>query len=302
MKPFQSGFGQSGTWVQRLALPVGVLFLGAGCAAAPKHGPATPSPAAGPSPAETPLSPDAQRDVKYALSGRHQYAVYRRDSIAVQMPSGEFQVQNLGRTAFLTITLVPAGADARAVVTLDSIRPDPDLYIPATALDSAAGTQWTGRLLSSGRWADLMATQRSRLGDQVGSELQTLFPILPPGGVRLGAQWSDSSTRRLKIGTIEATEAGETRYGAVGSESYDGASSLRIEGARTATLTGAGDASGPALAGTATDSMTYHVGVDGRVLGGSGTETADLTLTVMSVGQAVPARQISHFHFDAIGR
>jgi hypothetical protein len=200
------------------------------------------------------------------------------------------------------LILVPNGSEARLAVTLDSIRPDPDVYIPPASLDSARQTQWTGRFLQDGRLLDLVATQQSWLGEQVGSQLSLLFPILPAEGVRVGATWSDSSTRRIKVGAIETAETGRTQYTAAAAVSYAGVSAIRIESTLSATLWGAGNELGQELSGTATDSMVYHMGVDGRMLGGSGTESADMTITVTAVGQMVPAHQFSRFSFEAIGQ
>ena len=278
----------------------GFLLVAIACSQASAPHPPTPAPT--PTPSGNEPKPETERGIGYALSARMRYTFYRRDSVVIQMPSGEVQLQNTGRTAFLSLTLVPNGSEARLAVTLDSIRPDPDVYIPPASLDSATRTQWTGRFLRDGRLSDLVATQKSWLGEQVGDQLSVVFPILPPEGVRVGAIWSDSSTRRLKVGAIETTETGLTQYAAPAAESYAGVSAIRIESTLNATLWGAGNELGQELSGTSSDWVVYHMALDGRMLGGSGTESADMTITVTDVGQVVPTRKFSRFSFEAIGQ
>jgi hypothetical protein len=236
--------------------------------------------------------------IRYGTSGTARYALYRRDSVTVKMPSGESQVQNFGKTAYVTITLAPATPpDAQISIRLDSLRPDPDWVVPTAALDSAVGTVWTGRRLPNGRLVDLSPDRNSFVASQLRSQLNLLYPVLPPTGGRANAEWTDSSTNPITANAFEVKETATTRSHAEPVAGRAAGAALRITSLRNATFEGSGNQFGQELqlTGTSSDSLRYLLAPEGRVLSLDGTESTDMTITVPSVGQTVPAEQHAHF-------
>ncbi len=224
------------------------------------------------------------------------YALYRRDSVAVQMPTGEAQVQTVGRTTYLSLTSTGQGPEYGLTITVDSIRLDDDAVFPQMMIDSALGARWLGRLLSNGRLAGLSTGNTSAVAQQLQSQFRLLFPVLPAAGARDADAWIDTSSTTIRAYTFDATEDAVTHYRA-SRQDASGRSALRIESSRDGRIAGSGSQFGQAmtLAGTVAGSITYLVGLDGLLLGVEGTETVDMTITVESVGQAVPAAQLARF-------
>ncbi len=239
-----------------------------------------------------PPAPGGEAGVRYRPAGTRRYALYRRDSVTVQIAGGEPQVQTVGHTAYLTIGFAATAAGTQIEITVDSIRLDADAAFPQIMVDSAVGTRWTGGFSPDGRLEHLVPSKSSLVGDQMRTQLNRLFPVLPAGGVRVGAEWTDSSSNPFKTSTFDATEQGATTYHATAQESRDGAAAIRIEGVRSATLAGTSNQFGQdlALSGTASTTVVYYLATAGRLLSAEGAESTDLSITVQSVGQTVPAK------------
>ena len=100
------------------------------------------------------------------------------------------------RSAYLSFQFSAAPTGSHAVITLDSIRLDPgqgSLPIPFDSIRAAEGARWTADLLPTGRLANVTASDSGVVASQMGGDLQLLFPVLPPGGARSGAEWTDTS-------------------------------------------------------------------------------------------------------------
>ena len=272
-------------------------FLVAGCShPAPQNGPA-PHPVPKPSVDPGPYRTDQPVEVRHHPPPTARYTLYRRDSVAVQMPTGEAQVQTLGRTIYLTFIATPTGNDYQITFTADSIRLDQDAVFPQAMIDSAVGTQWTGRLDASGRLGELESSKPSLVGEQLRSHIRALFPSLPAAGATEGQSWTDSTTSTVKATTFDATEEAISLYRATGHEEVGGHPALRIEATRASKLSGGGNQFGQTLSltGSGTTALVYDLGLNGVLLAVSGTEISELTITVEAVGQTVPAHQEARF-------
>ncbi len=222
------------------------------------------------------------------------YALGRRDSSNVTMPTGEQQVQLLGRTAFVTVTWVAADTATRISAAIDSVIPDSGVSFVKAALDSARGTRWSAIRLPTGRLTALTGSPRSMVGDQVRDELQLLFPILPVDGARPGAVWSDSITGPARVSAFEANETAT-----IASEASSGGSggAVAIATVRTRTANSQGTQFGQPITVHATgrDTLSYRLAQDGRVLSVSGVRFTDLVIDLPSIGQSVTAHESSAF-------
>ncbi len=227
-----------------------------------------------------------------AGSGILRYAMSRRDSIVATMPTGESQVTVLGRTAFLTLTWIAADSGTRLTATVDSVLADSAVPTPRALLDSARASRWTTLRLPNGRLTPLTGGARSLVSDQVRDQLGLLFPLLPAAGVRAGDTWSDTATAPGRVSFFEATEQGYSSYtaevGTVGG-------TLAVTAVRERSAAGEGTQFGQPItvSATGTDTLHYTLGTNAAVLLVTGWRETSVTVQLPSIGQTVPAQEIS---------
>jgi len=283
-----------------LSRRVSLILLAAACSSgtsstrppAPSGAPGTPPPGVDPI-RNTPTS-DAAINYPKAGGGLVRYSMARHDSLSAVMPTGEPQVQVVGRTAFVTVAWIAADTGTRVSVAIDSVRGDSGVAFVQAALDSARGTRWSGLRLPNGQLTALTGTPRSQVGDQIRDELQLLFPILPPEGARPGATWGDSVTGPVRVSAFEASETAvvASQAGAAGP-----AGGLDIGVVRSRSASGQGEQFGQPITvrATGSDTLSYRIASDGRVLSVSGVRSTALVIDLPSIGQSVPANERSAF-------
>jgi hypothetical protein len=239
---------------------------------------------------------EPQRELVYRYprsgTGISHYAFSQRDSVVATMPSGEEQVQVLGRTAYVTLTAIATDSGAYITATVDSVVPDSGLVLPAVVLDSARGTRWTALRPPIGGLSGVTGNRSSLLGDQVRDQLALLFPRLPPDGARPGGQWTDSTEAPARVSAFEALESTVT-----GSEAGQPGPGGELPILVTASRNAKGEATqfGQAITVTASgsDTLTYQFGPAGRILSADGRRWTSLVVELSAIGQSVPAREIS---------
>jgi hypothetical protein len=276
----------------KLALVVPAALALAGCSSATSGTgqPGGPTPEAGPS---TPGAP-APTGVIYRPVRDAAYMLQRHDSLTLQLPGGASQLQSIDRTAYLRVTLTPDTAGYQATIVLDSLQASAG-GVPAVvdSLTPARGTRWTATLTSEGRLSALMADRSTTLGDQVGSNLRSLFPGLPPGGVRVGMEWADTTEVPLRADAFEATERALTNYRAVESDDPRAKKAIKLESNGKYERTGKGKQFDQQLEMTAAGSRSavHYLSQDGVLVLAQGSDAGDMTITVPAVGQTVPVKQ-----------
>jgi hypothetical protein len=228
------------------------------------------------------------------------YALSRRDTVTATMPSGDTQVQVLGRTAFVTLSWVASDTGAKVTATIDSVVADSGLTGLFTMLDSARNARWEGFRGPGGHLTELAGGPKSLIGDQVRDQVRLLFPALPPDGAHPGAVWHDSTTATARVSAFDATETTQSDYRAESLLTPTGA--LPITALRMRTVTGEGTQFGQAMTVRATgrDSLEYQVTPDGRVLLVQGLRLTDLVVDVPDVGQSVPAHERTAFRMTLV--
>jgi hypothetical protein len=278
------------------------VFLGLACAP-PKPAPGgPPAPAPGPTPPGESPAPTNEKGIQLRTDGVYRYALGRRDSLVAQMPSGESQVQVTGQTAYVTISLQPTPSGTQFSAVLDSVRPDPDITIPSTQLDSAEKARWTSKLQPSGWLDSLKASKRSFLADEVRDQVNLLFPIVPTEGVRAGATWEATGSVPARLSVVDLTETVAASGSAGQVTSADGVRFVPVTVVRSTSGQGSSMQSAQPLdlSATGRDSLDYRLSSDGRVLAAEGTSSRTMTLTVRDVGQTVPVTQDSRVTFQLL--
>lgn len=266
---------------------------GLACSTAGGTTPAGPAPATSAgatAPAPAARAPAARRGaIVYQPMASTAYVVHRRDSVTVQLPNGLPQTQELSRTVFLTVGSA-AGSPMRVSITLDSLVVG-GVGANQAAADSARGTRWTGTLSPEGRLAGLTTDRASAVGQQLSGMLPTFFPILPAGGVRDGAVWTDTLSDTLRAMAFNVKEH------AIVSSRAASDNGIRIESTVSFTRAGGGSQFGQAVEvqSTGTRRITSRLRPDGVLAETTGTEASDMTLTIPAVGQSLPVKQSATF-------
>ena len=277
---------------------VAVLLLGASCSSGTNPPATQPPPTPPPStPSVDPIRVEPVRDlaIRYPRTGAgiSHYAFSRRDSVIATMPSGDTQVQILGRTAFVTLTWVAADTGTRPTATVDSTVADSGLTGITAMIDSARGSRWTALRRPWGEVTELAGGPRSLVADQIRDQLRLLFPLLPADGVHPGATWSDSTTAGARVSAFEATETALTASRSESMTTASGALPVVVVRTRSATAEGMQFGQPMTLRATGVDTLTYQLASDGRVLTAEGVRLTDLVVDLPSSGQSVPARERS---------
>jgi hypothetical protein len=241
------------------------------------------------------VEPGRAAAIRYpsAGGGIQHYVLLRRDSVVATMPTGDTQMQIVGRAAYVTITWIAADTGARVTALVDSVVADTGLINFGASIDSARGLRWTAFRLPNGRLTALSAGRGSLVGDQIRDQIQLIYPVLPAEGARPGASWTDSTTRPTRVSAFEAEETALTSNVAALAPSSAGILEIVTVRARTASGTGTQFNQSMTIQGTGADSLTYHLAADGRVLDVSGNRNTDLIVKLPSIGQSVPAHESS---------
>jgi hypothetical protein len=273
-----------------------VALAGCGAARSSDAGPEGPTPQpGGPNPGPPPpggggITYGAVRDAAYALE--------RHDSLTIQLPGGANQQQLIDRTAYLRVAIAPDTAGYVATIVLDSIQAAvggvpavPDSVIPAR------GTRWTASLTPEGRLSALKADRSTTLGDQLGSNLRSLFPGLPPGGVKAGMEWTDTIEVPIRADAFDATERSLTTYHAAESDDPRAKKAIKLESTGSYQRMGKGTQYDQQLEMTASGTRTavHYMNPDGTLAWARGSDAGDLTITIPAVGQTVPVKQAGTF-------
>jgi hypothetical protein len=231
------------------------------------------------------------------------YALERHDSLTLQLPGGASQLQLIDRTAYLRVTLVRDSTGYQATIVLDSLQSAvggvpavPDSVIPAR------GTHWIATLTPEGKLSSLKADRSSTLGDQVGSNLRSLFPSLPSGGVRAGMEWTDTTEVPIRADAFDAVERSFTSYRSTESDDSRAKKALKLESSGSYQRTGKGTQYAQKMEMTASGSRTavHYLNPDGTLASARGTDSGDMTITIPAVGQTVPVKQAGSYTIVAL--
>lgn len=273
------------------ALLAGVAAGGIACGSPASQPASDPAPVPGrTTPAQAARIPAARRGaIVYGPMAPTAYVIRRQDSVTVQLPNGLPQTQDLTRTVYLSVGSL-AGSPMRVSIALDSLLVG-GVGISQAAADSARGTHWSGTLSPEGRLSGLTSDRVTAVGEQLSGMLPTFFPVLPVGGARDGATWTDTLTDTLRAMAFNVRET------AVVSSRAAADNGLRIESSVTFTRTGGGSQFGQAVEvqSTGTRHLTSRLRSDGLLTETTGSESSDMTLTIPAMGQSLPVRQSATF-------
>ena len=278
-------------------LAVLALFALGGCGSATTRTGQPDGPVPEPDPRTPPGVPEPT-GVIYRPVRNAAYTLERHDSLSLQLPGGANQQQLIDRTAYVNVTLVPDTGGYQVTIVLDSLQASAG-GAPAV-LDSlipAWGTRWTGTLTANGKLSSLAADRSTTWGDQVGTSLRSLFPALPPGGVRTGMEWADTTNVPIRADAFDAAERAITSYRSAESDDPRAKKAIKLESNGSYQRTGKGVQFDQQLemSGSGTRTALHYLSQEGVLLLARGSDAGDMTITVPAVGQTVPVKQTGSY-------
>jgi hypothetical protein len=293
--------------VRRWVLAAGSLLLSA-CASgttATGTGPAgTPAPEPGEE-APTPAPPPGGKGpaVSYQPIAGAAYRMERHDSLDLQFEGGATQQQVRDRTAFLRVTLAqaPAAGSYGVTIELDSlVAVESGSPVDPDSLRAVTGTRWTATLSEDGALSGLQADRKSVLGDELQGRLRLLFPALPPGGVRRGMEWTDTTRYELVADAFPGIETAVMTYRAEEGESSS-EQSIALASSGSYTRAGTRMQADQPLEMTASGKRegVHLLGLDGVLQSAEGHDSGEMTISVPALGQTVPVKQTGSYRITA---
>ena len=253
-----------------------------------------------PTPAPPPTAPVTRAsDVVRLGPSALRYVVHQKIHVEQQF-QGQTQMIDRGIRLFVAATIAgPADSVGYPVTfTVDSIVPDSGSVIPPTVnLTAARRLTYTGRLTPSGEFRQ-MATSDSTVAQafaQIIGAFRNFYPRLPPGGLALGVEWTDTTSTSDRAG-VDVTIKAVGRSRAAAWEQRNGTRCLRLEVSSAYTVAGAGEQGGQPLevSGSGTRTGVQFVAIDGRYLGGEVHDSSAIVVGLPVQGMTVPVRQVSH--------
>lgn len=282
------------------------LVLALGCSSSGgSTAPGTPTPKPGPSPNGNAPAPPAGGHgpaVTYKPVRDARYRLEHHDSLNLQYEGGAVQQQVKDRVAFLRVTLAEGAAQNGYTVSvaLDSLDAlESGQPVSPDSVAAARGTVWTGTLSPSGQLSALSANRSSTLSDEIGSRIPLLFPALPPGGVREGMEWTDTTQRKVVSDAFPVTETSIITYKAAGTEEQGPRQqkAIGLESSGTYSRSGTRVQADQELQMTATGTVkeVHQLGLDGALVSAQGTDSGEMTISVPALGQTVPVTRASRY-------
>jgi len=265
------------------------------------HSGAAPVTGGGPTVLPAPAPPPSTRAPELVRLGPSalRYVVHQQIHVEQQF-QGQTQTIDRGIRTFLAATIAgPADSVGYSVTfTIDSIVPDSGSVLPPTVnLAAARGLTYGGHLTPAGEFRQ-DASSDSTLAQtfaQVVGAFRNFYPRLPPGGLALGAEWTDTVSMSDRAG-VDVTIKSISHSRAAAWEQRSGTRCLRLEVSSAYTVVGAGEQGGQPLeiSGTGARTAVQFLAVDGRYISGEVHDSSSIVVGLPLQGMTVPVHQISN--------
>jgi len=221
-----------------------------------------------------PLNPTAPQTIHYKIDQSSSQEV---DATAAGGPK---QTISTHLAAYVTVTLTDTTGGRTAHVVVDSVRTDTGSVIPQAMLDSMKGSAYHGLLGANGKVGAFKPMKENDANSPITGMLNGFFPRVK-AGVKSGDAWTDTSEVNNAVPNGQLTKRTVTNYKAGASEPREGAKATRIDAAFSSSLAGSQETPGgtATIEGTGTGTATQYVAPDGRYLGGTSSETSQLSVS-----------------------
>jgi len=208
----------------------------------------------------------------------------------------EGQARTEGTILRYRVTAEIARADSAFDVTfvVDTVTQATASNIDAREIADASGATFVGRMAPTGQLeVRRLRGARSPLLDQLVNQLRDFFPHLPPGGIRPGLVWVDTTEAPREQGGAQLRVMAITRYGAREWEGQGPGATIRIDWEREYTVTGIGEQmSQPfSVRGTGSTSGVSSFSAEGTFLGSIRRDELHSKVLLESMGTTIQLRQ-----------
>lgn len=208
----------------------------------------------------------------------------------------EGQARAEGTILRYRVTAEIARADSAFDVTfvVDTVTQATASNIDAREIADASGATFVGRMAPTGQLeVRRLRGARSPLLDQLVNQLRDFFPHLPPGGIRPGLVWVDTTEAPREQGGAQLRVMAITRYGAREWEGQGPGATIRIDWEREYTVTGIGEQmSQPfSVRGTGSTSGVSSFSAEGTFLGSIRRDELHSKVLLESMGTTIQLRQ-----------
>lgn len=223
--------------------------------------------------------------VELATSWQSVATLERRDSIVLTLATGARQTQIQGQRAQFTVEL----DGGRMRIRLDSLTITPS---GGPGEREAIGTEWTA-IIRSGTLGALVSSRRSPVVDELTPTLQSLFPILPSGGVRPGTAWVDTTSGRRRVQAFDAQDRRTSDWQASPRTSRNGTPVQPVTATERFEQLGEANPGGQRMMMTAQGerSSTYYITVAGHMQEIVHRDSVAMLITIPARQQTIPTMQ-----------
>ncbi|MDH3495308.1 MAG: hypothetical protein OER21_00900 [Gemmatimonadota bacterium] len=245
---------------------------------------------AGTQPGVTPLPPRPAVLTYGPWTGRYVFVRHRH---VEQVFQGQPLVTDLTSHLWLSVTTSVGDPGLRLELVVDSARVRGSGLAPGSA-EGARGRRFEADLYPDGRLEHVVRPSVANpLIDQLAFDLVDLLPLLPPGGARSAATWTDTtrSSGALQDMTL-SIQSVNTRSTADWS-AIDGGQGLEFNTAARFTVTGRGEQAGQpfTLSGEGQGHAQHWLGAGGRLLRLIRGDSTRIDVDLPGVGLIIPVMQ-----------
>jgi hypothetical protein len=251
----------------------------------------------GSAPTSTAPRPPAEPTVIRYASGpaRYRLEVVSQTTQEVMGATQEFQ---LTQSLLLSTALADSAGEVALAVTVDSITVQGSVPgLDVDALGAARGQVFRARFSSRGRSQGVtVPDSTSAVMVQVGRAFRDFLPRLPDAPIAAGLIWTDTVTDNQSMagGSGQMNTRAIRQNRVVGWEDREGMRALHIAITGAYEISGTGEAQGQPieLTGSGQAAADRWVSTTGRYLGGTSSDSTNLTVNVINVGITVPVQQV----------
>jgi hypothetical protein len=191
--------------------------------------------------------------------------------------------------AYVLITLADTTGGRTMHVVVDSVVGDTASAIPKAVLDSLKGGTYHGQVAPNNRITDLRPMNGAEANTPITGLLSNFYPRVRTGW-KTGDSWTDTTETTNPVPNGQLTVRTVTNYKANPAEQRDGQKASRIDAAFASSLTGSQETpnGSASFTGSGTGTATQYLTSDNRYLGGTTTQTSNLSVTGSFAPQPIP--------------
>ncbi len=245
---------------------------------------------AGTQPGVAPLPPPPAALTYGPWTGRYVFVRHRH---VEQVFQGQPLVSDVTSHLWLSVTTSAGDPGLRLELLVDSARVRGS-GLPPGAAEGARGRRFEANLQPDGRLEHVIRPSVTNpLIDQLAFDLVDLLPLLPPGGARPGATWTDTTHGAGAMQDMTLTVQSVNTRSTADWSIVEGARGLEFTTAARFTVTGSGEQAGQpfTLSGEGQGTAHHWLTAGGRLLRLIRGDSTRIDVDLPGVGLVIPVTQ-----------